>query len=374
MKFYRRHICTIVIFFIIFACQSSKILAQAVDLEAVQAHSHAFILPDAEETIGSVEIYHPRALEFITEESLISIRGKGFSWVEGPVWINEHNFLLFSDIPKNIIRKFDIKNGNSIYLDNVGFEQPSNKGPGANGLLLNKQNQLVIMRTGSRAVALMNSDINAPKNSFITLASHYKDMQFNGTNDAVLHSDGSIYFTDPPIGLDLVFDIDGQLKAKNKHAQNKRNKRIQQTPFAGVYKLSITGEITLVDDTLTVPNGIALSVDEKTLYVSVSDTAASAWYAFDVLIDGSLANKRKFYDAQHLIGNPGEQGYPDGMAVHSSGVIFASGPGGVLVFDERGTVLAKIRTGLQTSNCTFTSDEKYLFITADDYLLSIALN
>lgn len=368
-RFYLLHVYTIFIVFMMTACQSS-IKTEQVE----QVIPPAFIMPDTDETIGKIEIYDPKALELITQETLISVRGKGFNCVEGPVWIKEHNFLLITDIPDNIIRKFDVENGSSVYLENVGFNTPSNKGPGANGLLINKQNQLVMMRTGSRTIAAMNSDITAPKNSFTTLASHYNNMQLNGTNDGVMHSDGSIYFTDPPIGLDYVFDTKGQLKAKNKHAKNKDNKRIQQTPYAGIYRLSTAGELTLLDKTLTVPNGIGFSPDEKTLYVAVSDTEASAWFAFDVLENGLLAKKREFYNTQHLIGKEGEQGYPDGMAVHSSGVIFATGPGGIWLFDKQGVVLAKIKTGLFTSNCAFSTDEKYLFITADDYLLSIPLN
>jgi gluconolactonase len=354
-----------VLTFVISACQSSSNINKET--------AGLFIMPDANETIGSVEIYHPRALEFITKETLISVRGKDFSWVEGPVWVKDHNFLLFTDIPKNIIRKFDAENGTSVYLENVGFDKPSNKGPGANGLLLNKQNQLVMMRSGNRTVAVMNSDINRPKTDFTTLASHHNNMRLNSTNDATMHSDGSIYFTDPPIGLDFVFDNNGALVAKHQRANKVVNKRIQQTPYAGVYRLSTTGELTLLDDTLTVPNGIGFSPDEKTLYVAVSDKEASAWFAFDVLENGMLANKREFYNTQHLIGKEGEQGYPDGMAVHSSGVIFATGPGGVWLFDQQGKVLAKIKTGLLTSNCAFSTDEQYLFITADDYLLSIPL-
>jgi len=363
---YHKQLKIIALTFVISACQSATNIDRKND--------SSFILPDTNETIGSVEIYHPQALNFITKKTLISVRGKGFSWVEGPVWIKEHNFLLFTDIPKNIIRKFDIENGTSVYLENVGFDKPSNKGPGANGLLVNKQNQLVMMRTGSRAIAVMDSDINAPKNSFTTLASHYQNMQLNGTNDGVMHSDGSIYFTDPPIGLDFVFDNNSQLVAKDRHANKVLNKRIQETPYAGIYRLSTSGELTLLNDTLTVPNGIGLSPDEKTLYVAVSDKKASAWFAFDVRENGTLTNKQKFYDTQHLIGKEGDQGYPDGMAVHSSGVIFATGPGGVWLFDQQGKVLAKIKTGLLTSNCTFSTDEQYLFITADDYLLSIPLN
>jgi gluconolactonase len=376
LRFYLRLLLTILLACANSACQLPFQNGQISDLP-----ERTFEMQDANETVGIIEVYDPYALEFFKPNTLISVRGKGFDWLEGPVWIPKHNFLLFSDIPKNIIGKFDINNGTSVYLKDVGFDKPSNRGPGANGLLLNKQNQLVIMRTGSREVALMNSDISAPQNSFMTLASHYKTttntMQLNSTNDGVLHSDGSIYFTDPPIGLDVVFNRQGQLVEKfpqaNKTKQKLKQKRIQQTPFAGIYRLSVDGELTLLDDTLTVPNGIAFSPDEKVLYVAVSDKSASAWFAYDVLESGLLANKREFFNVQHLIGKGGHQGYPDGMAVHSSGVIFATGPGGVWLFDQQGKVLAKIKTGLLTSNCTFTTDEKYLFITADDYLLSVPL-
>ena len=334
---------------------------------------HSIKLKETSETIGSIEIYDKRAYQFIDEETLISVRGSGFDWVEGPVWVKEHDFLLFTDIPKNLIRKFDADDGLSVYMQNVGFDEPSDKGPGANGLLVNKDNQLVLMRTGNRTVSLLKSDISNPQNTFVDLASQYQGMKLNGTNDGVFDREGNLYFTDPPIGLDTVFDKDKNLVEKQYKWKLTKPRRVQETPFAGVYRLSLNGNLALVDDTLTVPNGIGLSPDEKTMYVAVSDTKASAWYAFDVHEDGVLGTKRIFYNAQHLIGQPEQQGYPDGMAVHSSGIIFATGPGGVWLFDPNGTPLAKIKTGLLTSNCTFTTNEKYLFVTADDYLLSVPI-
>lgn len=357
----------IIVSLLFFAFSACQIVENANQNESV------LFLPDADETIGIIEIYDDRAYNYINEETLISVRGKGFDWVEGPVWVKEHNFLLFTDIPQNIIRKFDPISGLSIYMKNVGFDEPSDKGPGANGLLINQDNQLVLMRTGNRTVSLLDSDIKSPTNNFIPLASHYQQMRLNGTNDGVFDSKGSLYFTDPPIGLDTVFNNKNRLVEKQYKWKLTKPRRVQETSFAGVYRLSPQGKLQLVDDTLTVPNGIGLSPDESIAYVAVSDKKVSAWYAFDVLENGMLANKRIFYDSQHLLGVTGEQGLPDGMAVHSSGVIFATGPGGVWLFDEDGKVLAKIKTGLLTSNCTFTTNEKYLFITADDYLLSIPL-
>jgi gluconolactonase len=364
--------CTfiLVLSFAINACQTANILDKEV--------TPSFILPDNDEILGTVEIYHQEALALFDQNTLISVRGKGFDWVEGPVCVDDGNYLLFSDIPKNIIRKFSLEHGNEIYLENSGFITPSNKGPGSNGLLLNQNNQLVLLQTGERQVSFMQAPLNQPQARFTTLVNNYQGMRLNGTNDGVFDQLGNLYFTDPSIGLDVIFETNNASQEKKlieKHYKKPltREKRVQQTPFAGVYRLSVDGELTLIDDTLTVPNGIALSPDDKTLYVSVSDRNASAWFAYDVQENGSLTNKREFFNAQNLIGQPEQQGFPDGMAVHSSGVVFATGPGGVWLFDPEGKVLAKIKTGLATSNCTFTTDEKTLFITADDYLLSVPI-
>jgi gluconolactonase len=334
--------------------------------------SSEFIMPTADKTLGYIEILDEKALNFINTDSQISVRGEGFAWTEGPVWVEDGHYLLFTDTPKNLIRKYDVKNGTRVYLKNSGFAKPSDKGPGANGLLLNNQGKLVLMQTGDRQVALMNAPLENPKASYLPLATNFKGMRLNGTNDGVFHSDGSLYFTDPKIALDATFDNEGILQTK-KSSLKKLTPRVQQTPFAGVYRLDTKGNLKLLDKTVTVPNGIGLSPDEKTLYVAVSDKKSAIWLTYDVEPNGSTTNKRLFYDATSLVNQNGEQGLPDGMAVHSSGVIFATGPGGVWVFDPKGKVLAKIRTGQNTSNCTLTFDESYLFITADDFLLSVPI-
>ncbi len=307
----------------------------------------------------AVEILNPAALALIEPGARISVRGEGYKWTEGPLWIDDGGYLLFSDIPNNTIVKYQPGQGTSVYLRNSGATglYPGDYGQGSNGLLLNERGQLVLLQQGDRRVAAMAAPLSAPAANFITLAGDYQGKRLNSPNDGVYHSDGSLYFTDPPYGLDK--GLDDQRK---------------ELPMQGVYRLSAQGDLVLLDASVTFPNGIALSVDEKTLYVAVSDPQQPVWLAYDIVADGGLANKRIFYDASDLIGVAGEQGVPDGMAVHSSGNIFATGPGGVWLFNPQGEVLAKIRTGKLSANCGLSADEKRLFIAAHDTLLEVPLH
>ena len=120
---------------------------------------------------------------------------------------------------------------------------------------------------------------------------------------------------------------------------------------------------------MTRPNGIGFSPDEKTLYVAQSDPKAAIWRAFPVNADGTLGASRILYDATSMVGK--HKGLPDGMAVDEKGNIFATGPGGVLVFAADGTLLGRIDTREATANCTFGGDGSTLFIAADMYLCKI---
>ncbi|MDU0355192.1 SMP-30/gluconolactonase/LRE family protein [Paraglaciecola aquimarina] len=281
-------------------CQSNESVAPS-----------SLLLPKASQTVGFIEIFDKQALDYIEQDTKISIRGGGFTWIEGPTWVEDGQFLLFSDIPNNRIMKYDPKFGTSLYLDNPGYNspQPEKNGGGSNGLLINKQKQLVLMQQGARQISIMHAPTTAPAHNFTKLVSHYGDKRLNSPNDLVQHSNGDIYFTDPTYGLNKT-DSD----------------RMQQLSFSGVYRLSSNGKLTLLDKTLTYPNGIGLSPDEKTLYVAVSDRDDQHWVAYDVKDDGNVENKRRFHDANHLAGTEGHKGGADGLAVHSSGVIFATGP------------------------------------------------
>lgn len=315
-------------------------------------------LPKASVTAGSIEIFDQEALKFIDSDTQVSIRGDGFTWIEGPTWIEDGQYLIFSDIPMNRIMKYDPKSGVSLYMDNPGYLDyaPGRTGGGSNGLLVNKNNQLVLMQQGARQISIMDAPVTAPKHKFITQVTHLGDKRLNSPNDLVEHSSGSIYFTDPTYGLNTT-----------------EPDRMQQLSFSGIYRLDQDGTLTVQDKEATFPNGIGLSPDEKTLYVAVSDKHDQHWLAYDVNSQGDLENKRRFFDANHLAGTEGHKGGADGLSVHSSGVLFATGPGGVYLLTPEAKLLAIIHTGENTSNCTLTTNEDYLFITADDFLMSVPI-
>ena len=165
-----------------------------------------------------------------------------------------------------------------------------------------------------------------------------------------IRSNGDYFFTDPPYGMPE--DLE------------------QEIPFQGVYKAS-GGQVKLLIDSLTRPNGIAFMPGERTFIVANSDPKKAIWYAFDLDGNDSVTNARIFYDATENAGS--ERGLPDGLKIDKQGNVFATGPGGVWIFDKSGKVLGRIKLPVATANCALSSDEKTLFITADNYLLRLKM-
>ena len=145
----------------------------------------------------------------------------------------------------------------------------------------------------------------------------------------------------------------------------------KELPFQGIYKYTPDGELLLLSKEMSRPNGLALSPDETTLYVSNTDPNQAVWMAFPITADGMLGTGKILHDATHLIGK--EVGFPDGIKVDQNGNIFTAGPGGLWIFDPNGKVLGKIKPGEWVSNCNFDETGKVLFITADDNLLRVKL-
>lgn len=305
-----------------------------------------------------IEIISQEANAILDKSAVIKTLASDFTWTEGPLWLAKEGYLIFSDIPNNKIMKYHPSEGVSVYIENSGSTglHQGDYAQGSNGLLLDQHGNLILLQQGDRRVAVMNTPTSSPSNNFKTLAGYFNGKRLNSPNDSALHSDGSLFFTDPPYGLKDIMD----------------DKRKELT-FQGIYRLAPDGNLQLLDDKISFPNGIAISADEKTLYVAVSDQSFPHWLAYDLSSDGKVSNKRVMIDASEFIGVVGEQGMPDGMAVHSSGLIFATGPGGVWLLSPQGKVLAKIRTGKLTANCTLSADEKVLYMTAHDTLMSIEL-
>lgn len=303
------------------------------------------------EGFGEIRRFDPRLDAIVPADAKMEKLAEGFEWSEGPVWVRDGGYLLFSDIPNNAVMKWKDGEGLSLFLKPAGYTgsaAPSGE-PGSNGLLVDKDGRLVLCEHGDRRVARLEK--NGKKT---TLADRYDGKRFNSPNDAVYKSNGDLYFTDPPYGLPKQADDP-----------------TRETDFCGVYRLQPDGTVTLLTDKMTRPNGIAFSPDEKTLYVAQSDGAAAIWMAYDVQDDGTIKNGRVFYDVTKLMGK--EPGSPDGLKVDVHGNLFATGPGGVWIFAPDGTPLGLLATGQATANCGFGDDGSTLYITADMYLLRIKL-
>jgi gluconolactonase len=308
------------------------------------------------EPVAIIEQLDPALTEVIDPHAEIKIVAEGFEWSEGPLWVQSENMLLFSDVPKNVIHKWSEEDGLQTYLQPSGYTQQDtvNPGEGSNGLLLNATGELVLCQHGDRRMAKMKSGLDTPQPVFETLAGSYQGKRFNSPNDAVYKANGDLFFTDPPYGL--------------RHQEKDPSKEL---PFQGVYRLAAQDSLTLLIDSLTRPNGIAFLPGETTVIIANSDPAKAIWYAYDLVKEDSLANGRVFYDASSRTST--EKGLPDGLKVTREGIILATGPGGVWIFTADGTVLGKIKTTTATSNCALSFDQKMLFITADNYVLSVGL-
>ena len=305
---------------------------------------------------GHVEKIDPSLDAIINTNASIEIIAEGFDWCEGPLWVEQQKMLLFSDVPQNIIYKWTEKKGKEIYLTPSGYTGTIPRGgeKGSNGLALNKMGQLVICQDGDRRMSLMNAAIKSPQPLFTTLAGNYKGKKFNSPNDMVYSSNGELFFTDPPYGLEK--NMDDPLK---------------EIPFQGVYKIKKSGELVLLVDSITRPNGIAITPDQKTLIIANSDSTKPYWYAFDFGQGDQLIHPRIFYDVTTAAKS--EIGLPDGLKIDSKGNVFATGPGGVWIFNKNGKLLGKIKFDGVTSNCSLSGDEKTLSITADMYVLRVKM-
>ncbi|WKK66254.1 SMP-30/gluconolactonase/LRE family protein [Lutimonas zeaxanthinifaciens] len=306
---------------------------------------------------ASIEVLEEELKNVLNPETRFEILSEGHNWTEGPLWLKDEEKLLFSDIPRNTVYSWSENDGVEIYLKPSGFTGENYKGsePGANGLLLDSDGNLVLCQHGNRQVARMNSPLDQPKPEFISLADNFENKRLNSPNDAAYHSNGQLFFTDPPYGLA------GRIEDPAK-----------ELDFQGVYRLEQSGEVVLLDDQMSRPNGIGLSSDESILYVANSDPDNPIWNAYHLDSVGRVKSKELFFDASVLLSE--RKGLPDGLKVHPRGYLFATGPGGVLLFNKEGKHLGSLLTGQHTSNVAFNSDHTILFMTADSYVLRLKLN
>lgn len=307
-------------------------------------------------TVGSIERMDPGLDSIIKSDAKIEVIASGFNWSEGPVWVETEQMLLFSDVPENIVYKWTEEAGLEPYLSPSGYTDSLPRGgeTGSNGLLLTPEGQLVLCQHGDRQLAVMNAPVDQPAPDYKSIATGFEGKKFNSPNDAVLRRNGDLFFTDPPYGLE---------KGPQDPAR--------ELAFHGVYKVDRNGRVTLLTDSITRPNGIALTPDEKTLVVANSDPRKAIWYTFELDERDSLINPGVLRDVTGETGNA--PGLPDGLKIDRAGTMFASGPGGIWIFGRDQTLLGKIRIDGPASNCALDDSQKTLFITADSLILRVKM-
>jgi len=298
-----------------------------------------------------IERFDPALDRIVPRNAKIEKLAGGFLFTEGPVWVGDGGYLLFSDPDNNLIYRWSAEEGVSIYRTHSGYtgmDIGEYGQPGSNGLTVDGQGRLTINEHGNRRVTRLE------KNGQLTvLADSYQGKRLNSPNDLVYRSDGALYFTDPPFGLPRFF------------ADPRK-----ELPFSGVYCL-INGELKLVSTDLTGPNGLAFSPDEKYLYVDNWDEKSKVILRYEVRPDGTLTNKTVFFDATS---EPGDDAW-DGLKVDQDGNVYASGPGGLWILSPGGKHLGTIVGPEQPHNLAWgDEDHRTLYLAAQTGLYRIGVN
>ena len=312
----------------------------------------------ARPTVGSIRRLSPALDAVVAPDARIEQLVDGFIWSEGPVWVRDGGYLVFSDVPANTMYRWSEADGASVFLKPSGYDGPPTtafREPGSNGLALDASGALLVCDHGNRAI----SRVDLKTRQKTILLDRYQGKKFSSPNDLAVAQRGAmagaIYFTDPPYGL-----------------EGMNSSPLKEMAFNGVYLRRPDGSVVVVDDKLTFPNGLALTPDEKRLYVAVSDPAGPVIMAYDLGLDGLPVKSQIFFDAMalHKAGGPG---LPDGMCLDTEGRLYATGPGGVLVITPGGELIGVIDVGRPIANCAFGEDGHTLFLTADDILARVRL-
>jgi gluconolactonase len=322
----------------------------------------AFVLTIAQAQDWSfVARINPALDEIVPADAKVEKLADSFGFLEGPVWVRKGGYLLFSDIPANVIYKWSPDAGKvSIFLAYSGFTGTDDSAAGmqlnnghamvtllgSNGVTLDPQGRIVYCAHGDHQVVRLEADGRRT-----VLASEFEGKRLNSPNDLVYKSDGSLYFTDPPAGF--------------RDAEKDPKKEL---PFTGVYLLK-SGKLQLLTKDLR-PNGLAFSPDEKYIYLVDTTGGKKTLLRFEMQPDDTIANGQLFVDM-----TPDKApGGPDGIKVDQKGNVYSTGPGGVWIMSPDGKHLGTVLTTELPANLAFgDADNKTLYLTARTGLYRIRL-
>jgi gluconolactonase len=276
---------------------------------------------------------------------------EGFQFTEGPVWVRDGGYLVFSDPNANTQYKYTKDGELSVFRHQSGYsgaDIAEYGQPGSNGLTLDREGRLTINEHGNRRVTRLEKD-----GTLSVLADRYQGKRLNSPNDLVYRSDGTLYFTDPPFGLPKVFDDPRK-----------------ELSYSGVFSLQ-NGKLQLLTTELTGPNGIAFSPDEKYLYVTNWDEKKKVIMRYQSHADGTVSDGMLFFD---MTSAPGEDAL-DGMKVDRRGNLYVSGPGGLWIISSEGTHLGTVIAPKHPHNMAWgDGDGKTLYLCAQSGLYKMRLN
>jgi gluconolactonase len=275
----------------------------------------------------AVDVKSDKLFELVDREAEVEKLATGFTFTEGPIWNKDGRFLLFSDMPGDVRRRWDEENGVQEVM------RPSNKG---NGMTYDADGRLLVCEHSTSSLVRIDPDGTGTGRD--VLASHYDGKELNSPNDVIQASDGSIYFSDPWYGRMPVFGVE----------------RDRELGFQGVYRIPAGGgDLQLLVDDFEQPNGLCFSPDESLLYIN--DTPRAHIRVFDRQPDGTIANGRMFFE--NIGSGVIEEGIPDGMKCDEHGNVYVTGPGGVWVISPDAEQLGVIEVPENVGNLNWGGDD-----------------
>lgn len=300
----------------------------------------------AQNGVGKVQFLKNGMDDIVSRKSIMVKLADGFGYIDGPMWHPE-GYLLFSDLPANVILKYAPGSGVSTFLENsgtIGSETIEDE-QGSKGLAMDISGDIIISQRGARQLASFNEVDGA-----LPLARHFQGRRLNSPDYVVVMSNGAIYFSDsyvqtasPEIELSDIIDYPGVFRLKNRNLE-------------------------IIDQDLKSPHGLALSPNERQLYVADKDGENIRYYLYELDDEGSIKEKKLFFDASGIEAN-GDVG---GVKVDRKGNCYFVGPGGILVVNPKGVHLGTITPPEQPSNmCWGGEDGKTLYMTCQSGLYAI---
>ena len=291
-----------------------------------------------------IEVKSDKLAELVDPGAEVERVATGFTFTEGPIWNHADGFLLFSDMPGDVRRRWSESGGVEEVMN------PSNKG---NGMVYDAEGNLLVCEHVTSSLVR-----ERPDGTRETLATHYKGKELNSPNDVCVRSDGTIYFSDPWYGRMPGFGLE----------------RDRDLGFQGVYMLrpgfapGDEPELAVAEDEFEMPNGLCFSPDESLMYIN--DTPRAHIKVFDVAADGTLSNGRMFFEG---IGSGViEEGIPDGMKIDERGNVWVTGPRGVWVISPEGEHLGVVEVPENTGNMAWGDEDwKSLYIPSSTSLYRI---